>query len=162
MSLGLPTNPRYARLPERGRGCQYPYKRHLPRGGQIPHHGAMTAWTDDQLDRIGRTAEIEIAPRRPDGSLLRSRPIWVVRVDDDLYVRSYRGPDGAWYRTARTTGGAQLSAGRLDVDVRLAPATDIGRDQVDDAYRSKYGRSAHVDTMVADGPAGTTLRVLPR
>ena len=122
----------------------------------------MTDWTDDQLDRIGGTAEIEIAPRRADGSLLSSRPIWIVRVDDGLYVRSFRGPDGAWYRTARTTGEARLDADGTEVDVRLGPATDVGQERVDDAYRSKYGRSGHVDTMVSAGPVETTLRVLPR
>ena len=38
--------------------------------------------------------ELEIAASRPDGSLHRFTTIWVVRVGDDLYVRSYRGRNG--------------------------------------------------------------------
>ena len=38
---------------------------------------------------------------RPDGTQRDPVTIWVVRTGDDLYVRSYRGTGGAWYRNAR-------------------------------------------------------------
>ena len=38
--------------------------------------------------------ELQIAARQPDGSLDRYTTIWVVRVGDDLYVRSWRGARG--------------------------------------------------------------------
>ncbi len=60
----------------------------------------MTPWTSDELDRIGGAEELQIAPRRPDGTLRTPVTIWVVRVSDDLYVRSYRGRSGAWFRAA--------------------------------------------------------------
>jgi hypothetical protein len=56
------------------------------------------AWTAEELARIGAAEELEIAPRRRDGTLRRAVPIWVVRVGDDLYVRSWRGSHGAWFR----------------------------------------------------------------
>ena len=45
------------------------------------------------LHHLEDVEEIRIGFRRLDGST-RSVPIWVVRVGDDLYVRSVRGPDG--------------------------------------------------------------------
>ena len=39
----------------------------------------MTAWTSDELTRIGSAEELQIASRRGDGSLARPRTIWVVR-----------------------------------------------------------------------------------
>ena len=57
----------------------------------------MRNWTADDLDTIGATAEVDVAPLRPDGSLRPSTPIWIVRVGDDLYVRSYRGRRGSWF-----------------------------------------------------------------
>ncbi len=48
----------------------------------------MTAWTDDELRRIGDAEELEIAPVRRNGELRRPTPIWVVRAGDDLYVRA--------------------------------------------------------------------------
>ena len=52
------------------------------------------SWTAEELDRIGRAEELEIAPRRRDGLLHRPLPIWVVRVGDGLFIRSWRGDDG--------------------------------------------------------------------
>jgi hypothetical protein len=48
----------------------------------------MTAWTDEDLRRIGEAEELEIAPVRRTGELRRRTPIWVVRAGDDLYVRA--------------------------------------------------------------------------
>jgi hypothetical protein len=53
------------------------------------------------LDGIGSATELEIATRRADGSLRPYVPIWVVRVGDELFVRSWRGQAGARYRHAR-------------------------------------------------------------
>jgi hypothetical protein len=50
----------------------------------------MTAanWTAEELDRIGRAEELEIALQRHDGSSRRPLPIWVDRVGDELFIRS--------------------------------------------------------------------------
>ena len=51
----------------------------------------MTAWTSDELDKIGAAEELRIASLRRDGTLRNPVTIWVVRLDDDLYVRAYKG-----------------------------------------------------------------------
>jgi hypothetical protein len=38
----------------------------------------MTRWTRDELARIGSSNEVEVAARRPDGTLRGSVTIWVV------------------------------------------------------------------------------------
>ena len=48
----------------------------------------MTTWTSDELDKIGSAEELQIASLRRDGTLRKPVTIWVVRVGDDLYVRS--------------------------------------------------------------------------
>ncbi len=48
----------------------------------------MTTWTSDELSKIGSAEELEIASLRADGTLRKSTTIWVVRVGDDLYIRS--------------------------------------------------------------------------
>ena len=121
-----------------------------------------SAWTRQELDLIGAARELEIAVRRRDGSLRRPLPIWVVRVGNELYVRSWRGTDGSWYRTARTTHEARISAGGVERDVALADAGDEVYDAVDDAYRAKYGRySSYVEPMIARQARATTLRLVP-
>jgi hypothetical protein len=51
----------------------------------------MGDWIPDELNKIGAADELQIAALRPDGTLRPFTTIWVVRVGDDLYVRSYRG-----------------------------------------------------------------------
>ena len=122
----------------------------------------MTGWTSDELARIGGSEELQIAPRRRDGSPRRSVPIWVVRAGDDLYVRSWRGAAGSWYRTARATHEAHISAGGVEKDVSLAEVGDEAGDAVDAAYRTKYGRySSYVEPMIATQARATTLKLAP-
>jgi hypothetical protein len=51
----------------------------------------MPAWTPDELTKIGAAEELELAPERRDGTLRNPVTIWVVRVGDDVYVRSVNG-----------------------------------------------------------------------
>jgi hypothetical protein len=44
----------------------------------------MTGWSADELARIGRSTELQIASRRPDASLRPFVTIWVVRSGDDV------------------------------------------------------------------------------
>ncbi|HXZ71158.1 MAG TPA: DUF2255 family protein, partial [Streptosporangiaceae bacterium] len=60
----------------------------------------MTTWPPDELERIGDAEELQLASRRPDGSLRPYVTMWVVRAGSDLYVRSAYGPDNPWYRRA--------------------------------------------------------------
>ena len=121
------------------------------------------AWTADELDRIAGAEELQIAPRRRDGTLRRPVPIWVVRAGDDLYVRSWRGSDGSWYRAARATHDGHISAGGIDRDVLLSEVGGDVDDAVDAAYRAKYGRySSYVESMIALQARATTLKLVPR
>jgi hypothetical protein len=120
-------------------------------------------WTTDELDRIGEADELQIAPRRRDGTLRRAVPIWVVRVGDELYVRSWRGDDGRWYRAAQACREGHVSAGGVSKDVALPAADGKVNDAVDAAFRAKYGRYAgYVEPMVAPQARATTLRLVPR
>ncbi|MER7930634.1 DUF2255 family protein [Streptomyces sp. NPDC096057] len=123
----------------------------------------MTTWTNDELERISEADELEMAPLQPHGTARKPVPIWVVRVGDDVYVRSFRGADGAWWRAARATHGGFIRSGGVDKDVTLVEVTDPEiNDLIDTAYRTKYGRfgSAYVNPLLA--ARSTTLRLVPR
>jgi hypothetical protein len=129
---------------------------------------AMTStWTPEQLQKIGASDELDIAVHRADGSLRRWVPIWVVRVDENVYVRTwYRRADG-WFGHAIESVGARIRVPDVQADVTIA---DVGSDSpdpradVDDAYRRKYGHfgEATVGRMVADSAAETTLWLQPQ
>lgn len=121
----------------------------------------MTSWTPEQLGTIGAADELDIAALRPDGTLRPYTTIWVVRVGDGLYVRSYRGRDGAWYQAVQRRPQGRIRAGGADYDVAFEHPTDTDEDAIDAAYRSKYGRygASYVDPMVAAGARATTVRL---
>lgn len=123
----------------------------------------MTTWTNDELARIEAAEELEIAPQRKDGSLRKPVPIWVVRVGDDLYVRSYRGGSGAWFRAAQASRAGHIRAGGVRKDVAFVEETSTGvNDQVDAAYRAKYGRyPQYVSPMLTPAVRATTLKLVP-
>ncbi|MFF5563004.1 DUF2255 family protein [Streptomyces sp. NPDC012623] len=123
----------------------------------------MSTWNTDELNRIASADELHIAPRRGDGGLRQPTTIWVVRDGDELYVRSWRGTRGGWWRTARSTHAGQVTAGGVGKDVTLTEVTDADvNDRIDAAYRAKYGHyTDYVEPMVADQARATTLRLTP-
>jgi hypothetical protein len=123
----------------------------------------MTSWTDDELSRIAAADELELAARKPDGSLRSPVTIWVVRYLDDLYVRSWRGATGSWFRAAEGVREGRISAGGVTKHVALVPVSEEGTNNaIDVAYRSKYGRSRYATPMVSEPARSTTLKLIPR
>jgi hypothetical protein len=123
----------------------------------------MPGSTLDQttLDLLDGAIEVDARTPRSDGSI-SSRPIWVVVTDGDAYVRSYRGPGGAWYRRAQADGRLALVAGQTEIDAAVEPATDddVNR-RVSEAYREKYGARSPgaTETMLDPEVSATTLRL---
>lgn len=124
----------------------------------------MTAWTNDELDRIGAAEELVIASVRRNGALTRARTIWVVRVDDGIYVRSVYGPASGWFRSTRTRQEGHIRAGGVDKDVSFLDADHDINGQVDAAYRSKYGHYAQeiIKAITSPEASSTTMRLVPR
>jgi hypothetical protein len=124
----------------------------------------MTAWTNAELETVEASDELEIAPRRRDGSLRRPVPIWVVRAGDELYVRAAHGSGSGWRRVARTSGEGRIRAGSVEKDVMIEDADGAVNDTVDAAYRAKYGRYADsiVDGITNAQARSTTLKLVPR
>jgi hypothetical protein len=123
-----------------------------------------TTWTSDELGSIEAAQELEIAPRRGDGTLRKPLPIWVVRADDDIYVRAAYGPETGWHRVARRSREGRIRAGGVEKDVTIEDADGAVNDRVDAAYRSKYRRYAGsiVDGITNAQARSTTLRLVPR
>src|SRR6266571_1822911 len=77
----------------------------------------MTAWTTDELDNIDASDELEIASLRPDGTLRDPTTIWVVRLGDDLYVRSVNGRTSGWFSGTQVRHEGRIRAGGVEKDV---------------------------------------------
>jgi hypothetical protein len=126
-----------------------------------------SAWPADTLDRFGAADEIDISTRRADDSLRGFVPIWIVTVDNALYVRSYRGRDGAWYRYATARPAGAIRTAGQQVDVTFTVIDPHQRDllaAIGDAYRATYGRygDRYLQPMLAEQAVAATLRLIPR
>jgi hypothetical protein len=125
----------------------------------------MTTWTSDELNKIGMAEELQIASLRRDDTLRNPVTIWVVRVGDDLYVRSVNGRSSAWFRGTQTRHEGHIRAGGVDKDVVFVEqsATDIN-DPVDAAYRTKYRRYAAsiINSVISPEARSATIKLVPR
>src|SRR5687768_14440040 len=124
----------------------------------------MTTWTRDELNKIGNAEELEIASLRRDGTLRKPLPIWVVRVGDDLYVRSMNGRTAAWFHGVQTRHEGHIRAGGVEKDVTFVEESDCRiNDQIDTAYVTKYRRYASIaNSMVTPEVRSATIKLVPR
>ena len=124
----------------------------------------MTAWTNDELNKIGKAEELQIASLRTDGTLHKPVTIWVVHIGDDLYVRSVNGRSSAWFRGVLTRHEGHIRAGGVEKDVTFVEQADPKLDkQIDAAYRAKYRRyPSSVDAINSATARTATIKLLPR
>lgn len=121
----------------------------------------MTDWTSDELSSLDRASEVQVAGSRKDGSLRSFRIIWQVVIDGAVYARSVNGPDAAWYTGVRRQmkGAIKWSGHQHDVTYVDDDSHD---DEVDQAYRAKYGNGSPTQALNRQPARGTTLRIDPR
>lgn len=124
----------------------------------------MTTWTSDELSKIGSTEEIQLSSLKADGTLRKPVTIWVVRLGDGLYVRAVNGRQGVWFRATQVKHEGHIQAGRIEKDVTFMDADPSLNDQIDAAYRKKYGHySARiVNTVLTPSSQASTTQLVPR
>jgi hypothetical protein len=123
----------------------------------------MTTWTSDELNKIGTAEELKIASRRTGGALRNPVIIWVVRLGDDLYVRSVNGRTSAWFRGVQARPEGRIWAGGMEKDVTFVEeaGTEIN-DQIDAAYLTKYHRyPSSVDHINSPTARTATIKLVP-
>jgi hypothetical protein len=119
-------------------------------------------WTQDELSKIGRTDEIEIASRRPDGTLRPFVTIWAVVFGDDVYVRAAYGPNTGWYRRAKGAGAGRIRVAGFERDVAIEEPGVEAAEGVTAAYHAKYDKyPAYVGPVVSAEAERLTLRLVP-
>jgi hypothetical protein len=124
----------------------------------------MTTWANNELNKIGTAEELQIASLRGNGTLRNPVTIWVVRVGDDLYVRSYKGRTAAWFRGVLVRHEGRIWAGSVEKDVTFLEETDPEiNNRIDAAYLTKYRHyPQYVAPMVTPEVRATTIKLAPR
>ncbi len=125
----------------------------------------MTTWTRDELNKIGTADELLITSFRRDGTLRKPVTIWVVRLGDDLYIRSVNGRTSGWFRGVQVRHEGRIQAGGVDKDVTFVEEPDSNiNDQIDAAYATKYRRyAASIISHINGSEArAATIKLVPR
>ena len=89
--------------------------------------------------------------------------VWVVVADDEVFVRSWLGAKGRWYRDLAAGGPATLEFAGRRLAVQAIPVSDQAAVAgVSREFLRKYQRSTHAQEMVRSEILPTTLRLQPR
>src|SRR5258705_12735435 len=116
-------------------------------------------WKPTTLNEIANQEEIRVSSERTGGGYRRWTPIWIVRVGDELYVRSGFGANGRWYRHA-TNSQPYIKAASTLYKVGLIRHTDPASvAAVDTAYRQKYSRDPSLSLLLNDDASSTASLV---
>jgi hypothetical protein len=120
----------------------------------------MASFDAETLRQLSTTREVSIrTDKHPKSAVV----IWVVVMEDGVFIRSWRGARGRWYRDLAQGGLASLELNENRLSVLAVPATDpaiIAR--VSDGFLQKYRTSSHAPEMVRPETLPTTLRLEPR
>jgi hypothetical protein len=124
----------------------------------------MTEWKSDQLDKLGKAEEVQIASARRDGTLRKPVTVWAVRHGDDLYVRSVKGRNGPWFRGTQETHEGRIRARGVEQDVTFVDADQSTESEIDAAYRTKYRRYAGsiLNSVLTPEARSSTIKLVPR
>jgi hypothetical protein len=117
----------------------------------------------DWPGRLETVREVEIETRRAGDAPVHRTPIWVVVAQGEVYARSLRGEGGRWYRELMANPVAALHVEGKAVPVRAVSADDPESiERTSEGFRSKYGASRALDSMLRDEILSTTVRLEPR
>jgi hypothetical protein len=123
----------------------------------------MTTWTADELTKIGTAEELEIASLRRDGTLTKAVTIWVIRLGENLFVRSVNGRASARFRGNQVLHEGHILAGAIEKDVVFVDADPGINEQIDAEYRTRYRRYAAsiVNHIVSPEARSATIKLVP-
>ena len=116
-------------------------------------------WTTEEIADFRTTENLPIRTAGRADHLRGRTLVWVVTHDDSVYVRSYRGVSGAWYRRALVSPAGEVTVMGTGVPVLCEPAGAENAEEVSDAYRAKYGRFSYVSSIVTELAVAATMRL---
>lgn len=125
----------------------------------------MSKWTDEELKKIESAEELNLSSFRADGTLRNPVTMWVVRVGDDVFVRSVKGRTGPWFRGTQTRHKGRINAGGVQKDVLFMEEPDSElNEKIDAVYSHKYHHhpKEFVDSVLSDAARASTIRLVPQ
>lgn len=116
----------------------------------------------DDLAAVDATEEVLIETAIPGGPTHQTI-IWAVVADDEVFVRSYVGPDARWYREALTDPDVVLHVGERRLACRAVLVDDpAALKRTSAALERTYAGDPATPSMVRPEVVPLTLRLDPR
>ena len=116
---------------------------------------------ESDLAAMAAAKEVDIETRSAAGEAHRTI-IWIVERDGTVYIRSYRGARGRWYREALADPAVAIHVDGRRVPASAVPAIDPGSvEACSEGLRAKDPRSQSLRAMLVDDVLPTTLRLEP-
>ena len=120
----------------------------------------MAKFDADTLRELRDVQEVRIRTEMHSKSAV---VIWVVVAEDEVFVRSWLGAKGRWYRDLAAGGPATLEFAARRLPVQAFPGSNqaaVARTSRE--FLRKYQPSTHAQEMVRSETLPTTLRLEPR
>jgi hypothetical protein len=133
-------------------------RRHTRRGSAP---AAQAAVDPDTLGKLEKVEEVRIVTGTLDAKK-HAATIWVVVVDGNVFIRSFTGPKGRWYKNILANPKADVEIDGERLQVNAEPLTEPPLiEKVSSAYLEKYRGSPYAKDMVRPEVLPTTLRLTP-
>ena len=116
-------------------------------------------YSQDELDLIDRTQEVEIETSSPTGDTHRTI-VWAVVDGDTVFIRSYRGANARWYREALADPSVALHVDGQRTPARAVPAHDPDSiERTSAGFLRKYPNDPATARMVRPEVLDLTFRL---
>lgn len=120
----------------------------------------MSNFDADTLRELREVQEVKIRTEKHPGSAV---VIWIVVADDEVFVRSWLGTKGRWYKDLAAGGPAALEFDGRQLPVQAIPANDPDAiTRTSREFLGKYQPNSHAQEMVRPEVLQTTPRLEPR
>ncbi|TPR13247.1 DUF2255 family protein [Apilactobacillus timberlakei] len=125
----------------------------------------MKQWTKEQLKNFSTADDMHVSPFYDDGKTYGTPTwIWSVVSNNKLYVRAYNGQKSRWYQSAmkQHAGKIKLAGQEYKVSFNNAAGNKNLDNQINEAYKNKYGDSPYCQPMLQSGPISATVEIEPK
>lgn len=114
----------------------------------------------EDIQKIADKDDFHISVLRPDGKSYGTLTwIWVVLVDNTLFVRAYNGIKSRWYNAALQQRIGCIEAAGMKKQVHFEPVSGDINNRIDEAYRKKYSSSPYLNSMISERATAATIKI---
>ncbi|QNQ83676.1 DUF2255 family protein [Lactobacillus sp. PV037] len=120
------------------------------------------SWTREIINKINQSTTIQNQPFDENKTPLQDIPLWVVTINNHIYLRAGKGKESKWYQAGIKNGGQIKVDGQI-FKINYRPVTDKAEEQnVTKAYLEKYHGQYPIDMMISPTCANATVELIQR